>query len=60
MGTSFYYGTWYDRSGVAIAVAEKFRDVISLVEQISGQLVTVTFHASNKAMCVAAAYAPTS
>lgn len=50
-------GTSNERNGVATAVAERFRDRISLVEQVSDCLMAIRIHISNKAMNVVTAYA---
>ena len=53
-----YHGISNDRNGVAIAVSERFRDKISLVERKSDRLMSVRIYAGSKTMLVIAAYAP--
>lgn len=47
-----YYRTSSNRNGVAIAVAERFPNKISRVQQISDRLIAVKIHKVMKAMQV--------
>lgn len=51
-----YYGTSNYRKGVAIAVAERSRDKISLIKRLSDRLMAVKICAGSKIMRMVAAY----
>lgn len=53
-----YTGTSNKRNDVAIAVAERFRDRIALVERISDRQMAIKRRVGNKARNLVTAYAP--